>query len=454
MAMRNTEFISTTATLDCKSVLQTLERGEGKATAQNNALAKLWKMIFPYLEGEQVSERVRWMPAHKKEEDAEKWKDSRGQPLTTHDVRANERVDSLAKKAVEEHRVPERERNRVKWKTIELKRVVLSIGIATRCANDPDEYGGRDTVRNEGVRRRTQMSTRGRQLHVRTPAVGGHELQRRGGRWRCFVCGKSASSWCNIAAGKCSGSRAMKWAQVARRTMRGGDKGGTDGAGHVRMLSDETIWCNRCGAVATHHAVGMALPCRGRPKPGGMEHNLRLLRRGINPQTNVPFREGPYAEPGANRTACGGHWGAEVWGTGREMVGVKGPGVTEAGRRLAELRERVKKKATRSGSNEGQEARSAAELSTAGGAGAGSSGAEQSRAGRCRKEYEEEVKRRRKEGVSEERKEEEVVRSAGEDNRRRRGGDEAAAKWRRSAEENKRRGGGGEEADAKRRRRW
>ena len=141
--------------------------------------------------------------------------------------------------------------------------------------------------------------------------------------------------------------------------------------------------------MATHHAVGMALPCRGRPRPGGMEHHLRLLRRGINPQTNAPFREGPYAEPGAGASACVAHWGAEAWGTGRGEVreGRKGVGETDAGRRLAELRERVKAKAERNRCEEVKEAgsgeeRSGVERTGAERSGAGRSGTEKGTSGR------------------------------------------------------------------------
>ena len=110
-----------------------------KATGSGKVMAKLWGMIFPYLEGEKIDERVRWMPAHRKEEEVQALKDSRGSSLSVHDVIANDAVDKMAKKAVEEHRASEQARVAFRKAAAKLRMIAFSIGMATRCANDPDE---------------------------------------------------------------------------------------------------------------------------------------------------------------------------------------------------------------------------------------------------------------------------------------------------------------------------
>ena len=63
-------------------------------------------MITPYLEGENVHARIRWMPAHRKEGETLQLRDSRGEEVTVRDIRANAAVEKLAKAVVEEHRAP------------------------------------------------------------------------------------------------------------------------------------------------------------------------------------------------------------------------------------------------------------------------------------------------------------------------------------------------------------
>jgi TolA-binding protein len=117
--------------------------------------------------------------------------------------------------------------------------------------------------------------------------------------------------------------------------------------------------------MAEHHAIGMAQPCAGRPPPGGVEHNLRFLRRGINPNTRQAFRTGPYPEPtvGAQLAPSAVRHRGKVlgWGSGTEPENRKEGTAscsgarcsTAAQQKLQELKERVKQKeATR---NEEQE---------------------------------------------------------------------------------------------------
>ena len=359
MAVRNSFFVGRTATLDCLSVVQVLRGGRKRATHHGKVGAKLWNMIFPYFDDEEggVDEVIRWMPAHKGEKDAAHMYDSRGQPLTVNDVRVNALVDEWAKEAVEEHRAPVEVRRVVRAKRARLKLIAMGIGLAGREANEAGE-GGRDAATfttgkgrkargSVGGRRRTERSARSVQL-------GGHKLERAEGGWGCAVCGRSSKHWHRIAYEQCAGNKALKWALRARRMVGAGGWGGTDGAGHIRFLSDDMVWCDRCGATATHHAVSLGLPCRGKPRPGGAEHNLRLLRKGVNPITRMAFREGPFPEPGSNArpvmTVESGSWGSKG-GTWQALewrrAGTEGRGRSgepTAQQRLEALRRRVVEK--------------------------------------------------------------------------------------------------------------
>ena len=78
MAARAYEFISTVVTLDCLFVLQTLRVRRRKATGHSNPNARQWQLVVLYLDGESVEERIRRMPAHRKEDEVSNLKDSRG----------------------------------------------------------------------------------------------------------------------------------------------------------------------------------------------------------------------------------------------------------------------------------------------------------------------------------------------------------------------------------------
>ena len=71
------------------------------------------------------------------------------------------------------------------------------------------------------------------------------------------------------------------------------------GPGHSLFLSDQVLWCDRCGAYAEAFAVGIAAPCRSRPSCDGKRAHLRLLRDNRHPSTKRPFATGPFPEPRA-----------------------------------------------------------------------------------------------------------------------------------------------------------
>ena len=105
-------------------------------------------MLKPCFDSGDVDKTIRWIPAHKKEEEAHKWKDPRGENLSAIDVRANAIVDKLAKEAVEEHRVPKATRDLVRGRQAVLRMVAYTVGLTASCANNPK--GGEDAIRSHG----------------------------------------------------------------------------------------------------------------------------------------------------------------------------------------------------------------------------------------------------------------------------------------------------------------
>ena len=394
MAVRVTEFLGATATLDCLSVLQILRAGRRRATHHGKEGARLWNLIFPYFDDVVADDAVRWMPAHKGTHEAGMLRDSRGQPLTEADVEINARVDEWAKSAVEEHRVPQQVRASVAARCKKVQQAAFAIGLATREANGGQAGGDRDastftTAKKVGMEGEGGGAGKKPRISCRALLLGGHRLEKTMWGWKCVVCKRESRKWEKIAPEKCPGNRAIKWAQMARRLADTG-AGGTDGAGHVRFLSDNMVWCDRCGATATHHAVSLAQPCRGRPRPGGAQHNLRLMRRGINPTTRQAFRDGPHPEPGCC-ARLSKEDDSERWGSGVEVEhGIAGSKdrrsthavgkMATAKERLEELRKRVVARAENKGlgggvrSGQREEAGSASGIDEAGTRGEGGDG--------------------------------------------------------------------------------
>ncbi len=68
-------------------------------------------------------------------------------------------------------------------------------------------------------------------------------------------------------------------------------------------MTDDTTWCDLCGAYADVFAVGLARRCPGKHTCAGEEQHLRRLRRGRHPATNVPFRGRAIPEPSVRTPA-------------------------------------------------------------------------------------------------------------------------------------------------------
>ena len=111
-----------------------------------------------------------------------------------------------SKAAVEEHRVPERTRNVAAQRSMRVKQVAVSIGLAAWAANHTEGGGGRDAStfttkdgrQGKGKRRGGKFTQSYRALHL-----GGHRLWKSGRGWECTVCRRASRQWGHIASEKC-----------------------------------------------------------------------------------------------------------------------------------------------------------------------------------------------------------------------------------------------------------
>ena len=109
----------------------------------------------------------------------------------------------------------------------------------------------------------------------------------------CAFCGIRGTLQ-KVGQQKCGGTKRDQWLQKSMaKTMDNSDLdlcspcSAPAATGHVRMLSGQVIWCDRCGAYGTHRGCGLARPCPGPAimgSGGGSWQRLSLLRRGYHPK--------------------------------------------------------------------------------------------------------------------------------------------------------------------------
>ncbi len=308
---------------DSLSCQQTLVRGRAFATAPSRPLARIWSQVLHVLDSEEAAQSVVWMPAHTAAHDVGCRALSDASTLSEVDRWANERADALAKKAAMATRVPLAVRKALLRTEADARQAAVHVGRATWVANSFPEAPHRDSA--PPVRRRREDGSlaraaprRGRvapAVTARPPGLGGHTMHgSAAGGWACSVCRRSAARWRDIAPERCPGSAALAWARRACALLQ---NGGTDGAGHVRFLSDAVVWCDRCGSYAESWAVGLARRCPGGPRNDGKAQHLRRLRAGRHPETGQPFRAGPFPEPtpGACQAPTALAVATEPWGS-------------------------------------------------------------------------------------------------------------------------------------------
>ena len=89
-----------------------------------------------------------------------------------------------------------------------------------------------------------------------------------------------------MAAGKCSGSMAARWAKANLTRANRSEMVGPD---HELVLSGDVMWCLTCGCYADAKSKGLSFQCKGVPRwsgnYGGAWGQVRKLRAGIHPET-------------------------------------------------------------------------------------------------------------------------------------------------------------------------
>jgi len=170
---------------------------------------------------------VVWMPAHLRKGQAGTKVTGDGFLVAELDIEANDAADILAKRSVDEHRVPLLIRTQVKDHEHLVTLNAMWLARATLMANDQTDEPHRDT---EASRAKAMAAAKAKQLlarslppptatptfnpqtdtcsstKLRTVQQGGHTIARRVSGWWCTECRVVSASWSKLAPQKCGGS--------------------------------------------------------------------------------------------------------------------------------------------------------------------------------------------------------------------------------------------------------
>ena len=230
---------------------------------------------------------VVWVPSHQSEHYVGAKYLSDGTVLTERDRFGNSQADTLAKFAVEEHRVDQQIRFRVasierhaEQVAVAVTRITAVVLTRTAAEGGPDSVASRRAAGNAD--RRLIGSTKPI-LGDLTIELGGHELQQVGTVWRCVQCWRWSRSKSKLARQRCHGAVQTGWfewaAQPAGSALAIRE--------HFKIRSGPVEWCAVCGAYAQSYARTLAQSCPGPPGPGhmGRRDQLRCLLAGRHPKT-------------------------------------------------------------------------------------------------------------------------------------------------------------------------
>ena len=288
---------------DCQSVVTAIHEGMLQATSAKNRYARAYAILKSALEDTPASNTI-WIPAHGKGSIK-----GDGSLVSGQDREANGLADTHAKEAVETHRVSPDIIER--WKEVKSQTKSMAMWTA-RVAAEANNHGlapFRDSTaskqKGEEVKRRRKIAknlarlsataksktSKPKVIEARPPQLGGHSLREtstqgvRSG-WRCTLCKASSAEWSNMAAGKCSGSMAARWAKANITRANRNEMVGPD---HEMVLSGDVMWCLTCGCYADSKSKGLSFQCKGVPKRGGNYGGawgqIRKLRAGVHPKT-------------------------------------------------------------------------------------------------------------------------------------------------------------------------
>ena len=121
---------------------------------------------------------------------------------------------------------------------------------------------------------------------IRLPSEGGHVLVSTGRQHWCALCGPRGLLH-QVGHQRCNGAKRDKWLHKSLEATGELQQPEDHSRGHLRMMSGQVVWCDRCGAYGTHRGCGLAQPCPGHATMGaggGKWQRLRLLRDGRHPK--------------------------------------------------------------------------------------------------------------------------------------------------------------------------
>ena len=295
--------------VDCEPCVKAVHEGRKRCCTDKNPLARVHTMMHEALEGV-LPEQVVWMPSHVKPGHCGTTIRGDGFLLTESDVAGNAEADTLAKRAVEAHRVPKRVKAAIKAHNELVTDNAMWIARATVIANQQASDPFRDTQASKkkaaeaaAVKRKLKAEQKkispitwnpqtGKRstTKLRPTKDGGHVLHRRGTGWWCVTCRAKSLTWSRLAPQTCRGRATDTWsAKEHERSL----SAGTPGNKHCIVVSHPLFWCVVCGAYGETAPKLLTKPCRrrlqGKWVAGGMLGQLKVLRSGRHPKTLQPI---------------------------------------------------------------------------------------------------------------------------------------------------------------------
>ncbi len=163
--------------LDCLPCVDAIKSGKAWATSAARPLARVFNLLFSAID-DTPPEAFVWMPSHCGVDEVGRVRIGDGTMLSEIDRISNDLADTHAKEAVEEHRVPEEIRQRVRDEARRVREIAMWLGRVT-CLAGGDKDGGRRRDSEASRRRAGHRRDRGR---VRKDARGQQAALRPGPR--------------------------------------------------------------------------------------------------------------------------------------------------------------------------------------------------------------------------------------------------------------------------------
>jgi hypothetical protein len=152
--------------VDCEVVVRAVRAGVGWATCAKRPLARVFALLLAALD-DAAADAVVWMPAHCTARDVGVKVKGNNEGLTAIDLGSNDKADALAKKAVEEHRVPRELRRMLKRYSALVEATLRWLGTTTYEATHSSDPPYRDSVASGAAAAMVRAKRRGQKRRRR-----------------------------------------------------------------------------------------------------------------------------------------------------------------------------------------------------------------------------------------------------------------------------------------------